>query len=264
MIADLDERQIRKIQEFWDGQGRCHGADLAATNPDVLAKELEIDALRRPLDPALAVLEAGCGNGFNLFRLAKTFSAPLAGFDYARSLIEAAERRLADSGPLKTSISFRCGDILGDLASLGRFEQAFTDRCLINLPSLELQLSALDNLAGRIAKGGRLVLIESCMQGQEAINALRACVGLEPISCHWYNRYLDLDAFLERLPETVRLIAVDDFSSLYFVISRVFNAKLTPDGEAPNYLAQINRIAAGMPSIGNCGPLRAIVLEKCA
>jgi hypothetical protein len=108
--------------------------------------------------------------------------------------------------------------------------------------------------------GGKLALVESTEQGQECINLFRQKVGLTPIPYHWHNLYLDEPAFLARVPRFLRHVATDSFASLYFVISRVFNAKLTPAGQTPDYLAEINKIAAALPSFGDCAPLIIIRL----
>jgi hypothetical protein len=87
-------------------------------------------------------------------------------------------------------------------------------------------------------------------------------VGLPSISYHWHNCYLDEDAFLAGIPPNLELVKVDPFASLYFVISRVLNAKLTPAGQPPDYLSEINKIAAQLPSFGDQGPLKLFVFEK--
>lgn len=255
------EKRIEKIKEFWNQQAEKHSADLAATMPDPLAKELELQALCRVLDPALDTLEAGCGNGYNLFYFVETFSGRLVGFDYAPAMVAAANERLSqtDNG---ARMSFHVANVLDDLTFLGQFPQIFTDRCLINLPSLDLQIDAITNLSRILVTGGRLVLLECSLQAQQRLNGLRERVGLDPIPYHWHNLYLDESEFRRRIPASLRLIAIDNFSSLYYVISRVFNAKLTPKGQAPDYFAEINKIARQLPSMGDYGPHKVFVLEK--
>lgn len=252
---------VEEIREYWDDNARRHRAGLAATTPDPLAKELEVAALKRALDPALDTLEVGCGNGYNLFSLAVTFSGALTGVDFAPAMIEVANetaRTRLDAARFR----FEVASVLDDLSRLGKFQQVFTDRCLINLTSLDEQVAGLENLARALPVGGRLALVESTRQGQECINSFRQQVGLTTIPYHWHNLYLDEAAFLARVPRYLRHIATDNFASLYFVISRVFNAKLTPVGQAPDYLAEINKIAAALPSFGDCAPLKLFLFER--
>lgn len=257
------QERITEIKAFWNEQAEKHASDLAATNPDPLAKELELEALQTALDPERRTLEAGCGNGYNLFALSSSISGELVGFDYAPEMIRAATDRLQQMAT-NPGISFHVANIVEDLGFLGQFDQIFTDRCLINLPSLELQLEAVANLSSLLHDGGRLVLVESTWQGQERLNSLREQAGLEPIPYHWHNLYLDEELFLRGIPSSLELVEVNNFSSLYFVASRVFNAKLTPEGEQPDYLSEINKIARTLPSFGDYGPLKLFSFRKIA
>jgi SAM-dependent methyltransferase len=268
ICADKKEQKssaekMTAVREFWNDQAREHGAGLAATTPDPIAKELEISALARHLECQRDTLEIGCGNGANIFRLSSLLQGRIVGVDYADDMIGAAQSSLRElPAQDRARISFAAGDIMENMAALGVFPQIFTVRCLINLPSLGHQLQAMQNIADILEPGGRLVLIESVQQGQEKLNALREEAGLEPIAYHWHNLYLDQDTFLAGVPDSLRRVEIDNFASLYFVISRVFNAKLTPPGESPDYMAEINKIAAQLPSFGDHGPLKLFVFEK--
>lgn len=260
--ADPAER-MTAVMGFWNEQARRHGTGLAATTPDPIAKDLEIDALKRHLDPAFDTLEIGCGNGTDILRLLDHLRGRVIGIDYAEEMIEAAKKTLSDlpeRDRKRTTVDV--GDIMRDMTPLGRFAQIFTVRCLINLPTLEHQLEAVRNIDAILEPGGRLVLVESTKQGQERLNAMREAVGLTPIPYHWHNLYLDQDAFLAGLPRHLKLVTIDSFASLYFVISRVFNAKMTPPGQAPDYLAEVNRIAGALPSFGDHAPLKLFLIEK--
>jgi SAM-dependent methyltransferase len=260
-VAD-EKKSSESIKAFWDEQAKKYQDSLKATTPDPLGKELEVDALKREIDPDIPTLEAGCGNGYNIFQLEKFSNEKLVGFDYSQNMIDAANKRLSELDGLNDKIRFFCTSILDDLSFLGKFHQIFTDRCLINLLSLEQQIAAVASLSTILELGGRLVLIENTRQGQEALNELRKQVGLEEIPYHWHNFYLDEDEFLAQIPSCLSLEKIDHFSSLYSVISRVFNAKLTPKGSAPDYLAEINRIARILPSFGKYGPIKMFVFRK--
>lgn len=255
------EDKLRKIHAFWEKQAEIHQNDLAATNPDPLAKELELNALREVLDPNMDTLEAGCGNGFNLFALADTFKGKLVGFDYSEKMISAANERCKQLSSANKPV-FHVESILNKLRNFGVYRQIFTDRCLINLSTIDEQIAALENLIEICADDGIIALVEPTQQGQERLNEMRKIVGLKPIEYHWHNLYLDEDVFLSRVPESLAHIHTENFSSLYFVISRVFNAMLTPTGKDPDYLSEINQIAAKLPSIGDNGPLKLFLFRK--
>jgi SAM-dependent methyltransferase len=257
-----DKKTLDDIKEFWNGQAKKYDSSLEATTPDPLAKELELDALKNVMDKDAYTLEAGCGNGYNIFQLKEFLNGKLVGFDYSQDMVDAANQRLLKSDDLQGRVRFLCANILDDLSFLGKFQQIYTDRCLINLLSTEQQIEAVVRLSEVLQPGGRLVLVESTRQGQEALNGLRKQIGLEEIPYHWHNFYLDEDEFLSKIPSDLRLEKAVNFSSLYFVISRVFNAKLTPEGSNPEYLSEINKIARALPSFGDFGPLKMFEFKK--
>jgi SAM-dependent methyltransferase len=258
----MTQRAAEDIREYWNDQAKRYGADLAATMPDPLLKKLELAALRRWLDPDASTLEVGCGNGFNLIELSAFLKADLVGIDYAAEMIAAANSALTARPSLARRCSFAVGDILDFPKDGRRYRQIFTDRCLINLTSLQLQLQGVGNLAAALEARGRLTLIECAQQPLARLNEMREAVGLDPIKTHWHNLYLDEEAFLASIPSNLHLLAVESFASLYYIASRVFNAKLTPGGESPDYLAPVNQMAALLPSVGDCGPHKLYVFER--
>jgi SAM-dependent methyltransferase len=254
--------QTSDIRAYWSDQAKRYGADLAATMPDPLLKSLELSVLRRWLKPASDTLEFGCGNGFNLIALSDFLAGTLTGIDYAPEMIAAANNALSERPELARRCSFVVGDILAIPDKGRRFPQIFTDRCIINLPSIDLQMQAVANLVTMLQPGGRLAMIECAQQPLHRLNELRAAVGLDLIKTHWHNLYLDEPAFLDRIPKTLHLVAVESFASLYYIASRVFNAKLTPDGQSPDYLAPLNQVASRVPSVGDCGPHKLYVFDR--
>jgi SAM-dependent methyltransferase len=254
------QNKLSEIHEFWEKQAATHDTDLRAVMPDSLLKELELRALLNALDPEIDTLEAGCGNGVNLLPFAETFRGRMVGFDYSEGMIAAAKK--AGKMRKQAGVEFCVADILSNLEFLGNFPQIFTVRCLINLPSLDLQIQAAKNLATRLEKGGKLVLVECTQGGLRNINEMRSCVDLPIIEKPWHNTYIDEPKLIESVSDDLRHVSSDAFSSLYYLISRIFNAKLTPPGESPNYLAEINKVATQLPTVGDFGPHKLFVFEK--
>jgi len=256
-----EKTDVNEICAFWDSQAEKHKANLEATTPDPLAKELELNVLKKYFDTNENLLDIGCGNGFNLFSLVDTFRGKMVGVDFATKMIEAAKRE-CEKRTDRERFAFHEGSVLDDLSYLGQHSQIYTDRCLINLTSDQQHIDALHNLASLLKPGGKLVLIESTRQGQEKINSLRELSGLDSIPYHWHNLYLDENSFLSSIPDGIRHLETDNFASLYFFMSRVINAKLTPEGQAPDYLSEINKLGAHLPSFGDIAPLKAFIFQK--
>ncbi|MBT5399196.1 class I SAM-dependent methyltransferase [bacterium] len=257
-----DNTKTENIRRFWNDQGDKFLDSIEATTPDPLAKELELEALEAVLDRSKRTLEAGCGNGYNLFSLSTHIKEDLVGFDYSNSMIEVANKTLLNKPKLSSRISFYNASILDDISSLGSFPQIFTDRCLINLTSINQQIDALNNLSNMLDFGGNLVLIESTKQGQSALNSLREYAGLPKIPSRWHNLFIDEEEFFRNIPDSLMHVKTENFSSLYFVISRVFNAKLAPQGKEPDYMSEINKLAKSIPTFGANSPLKLFQFKK--
>jgi hypothetical protein len=96
----------------------------------------------------------------------------------------------------------------------------------------------------------------------DAINRARARVDLPairpPYSWHRYLRDEDLEKV-----ECLRMLGWEEFSSTYYFLSRVVNAKLAADqNEQPDYDSPINRMALDLPSFGPWSQTRLWIWEK--
>ena len=80
----------------------------------------------------------------------------------------------------------------------------------------------------------------------------------------WHNKYFNNSDILNFVKKhNLKLIKVDHFSSTYYFISRVLNAKLAlDDNEKPHYDAPINKLALSLPSINECGQGKLWIFEK--
>ena len=248
-----------EIKDFWKDQVVKHGTSVEATMPDFYLKELELDAITRALIPDVDTIEIGCGNGYNLFSLKDYFSRRLVGVDYVDEMIKEASKQQKEQS---RDIEFYVGDVLGDLSSFGTFTQLFTIRCLINLTSIDDQITAVENMANLLRPGGLMALIEPTIQSQNKLNNLRESAGLDAINYHWHNLYIDEEKFIDKLPKGLELIFIDRFSSTYYIASRIFNALMTSPGESPDYKSKINEVARGLPSIGDYGPHKLFLIKK--
>jgi SAM-dependent methyltransferase len=248
----------QQIVSFWDSVAKpYHDTETEEVNasPDILCKELELDALCRVLNPDLDTIEIGCGNGHNLFKLQETFTGPLTGLDISFQMIKHARSRNSD-------IDFIAGDILTDLQFGHTFSQIFSVRCLINIQPFNNQLHALSQITALANVGGVIALIEPTLQSLNQLNELREVVGLEEIELRWHNLYLDEEQFLDNLPDDLELEYIDRFSSTYYLASRIFNAIATPKGESPDYRSAINQAGRLLPSFGDFGPHKMFVFRK--
>jgi ubiquinone/menaquinone biosynthesis C-methylase UbiE len=248
------------VLQFWRDRAKL-GAD--AGTRDIIAKQLEIEAISRYVTDGMRILEAGCGNGVTALELARRHTASIVGFDYAPEMIEEA-KKLSTGQQLRGNVQFHTGDIR-DLEQSGGFDMVFTERVLINLDSWEKQRNAIQSLTNLLVVGGIYVMCENSSDGLESINVLRQQVNLPPVIAPWHNRYLrDEELKAIDLPNVV-LEHVEYYSSTYYFLSRVVNAWLAGcENREPQYEAPVNELALALPPMGTLGQGRIWVWRKTA
>jgi SAM-dependent methyltransferase len=224
-----------EIRKHWQNWAQEYGAALRATTKRPSAKELEIDALARHLrtigatERRLDILEVGCGNCHNLVALAELFpQAVLTGVDYVPEMITAAMEHLKNLPRDTTSrIRLHVADVL-DLSAMeglsSQYDVVFTDRCLINLNTVQKQIAAIDQLRHRLGPAGSLILIENCLQTYEVQNDCREILGLHRRVPERFNLFLDETVILPHLRQLFRDVEIEDFISLHDLVLYV----LTP------------------------------------
>lgn len=212
------------IRQHWTQWATAYGSALRATTKTWTAKALEIDALSRRLrahlgDRAGTVLEVGCGNGVNCVELAKAFpSLELDGVDYVPEMVAGAVEN-ARGGGVAGRTRFHVGDV-NDLAAVTALRPAydvvFTDRCLINLNTSELQKAAIGALASRVEAGGLLLMIENSLTSYAAQNRCRTALGLDARTPAAFNRFFDESEIRPQIAACgLDLVEVEDFGSLH-------------------------------------------------
>ncbi len=242
----------RKL-EFWNSRARL--GEAAGTN-DVPLKTLELRTILDRIQPGSSVLDVGCGNGDTLVRLALERGCTGVGVDFATEMIDAARAASASRGCGGT-LGFRVGAVPGLPTDLGAFDYALSERCLINVDTVEAQHEAFRDIMRHVKPAGRYLMIESFRQGLERTNELRAILDLEPIEPPWHNLFLDEATVAGWAGDEFAVDEVVPFSSTYHFLSRVVYARLARDrGEELRYDSDINRLACRLPIVGDFGPVR--------
>ncbi|MBT4933428.1 MAG: class I SAM-dependent methyltransferase [Rhodospirillaceae bacterium] len=235
-------------KDFWEKQGREHGASKLAVNFDPIGEELPFKMLEEEVADGLAVCDLGCGNGRTLLRLAEARSnGYFVGFDFAESMIETAEQRRLEMG--LNNVSFHVFDASKDTMVadyIGAQDIVLTKRLLVNVRGAAKK-NAVQLVHSLLKYGGKYIMME-CFSGPLArINEIREKLDLEAIQVNSFNEYLE-DDFLEFLSPLFEIEKKIDYESLYYFISRIFNAVLS-DGE-PAYDAPINKLAENLMKMG--------------
>lgn len=256
-----------QILEFWNK--RANLGALAGTN-DIGLKQLEMQTLSGYVNDDQKVLDFGCGSGTTAFFLAENQSLEITGMDFSPEMVKEAnqERDLRGISPLK--LNFAVQDIckINELLEVQTtpYDIVITERVLINLETWEEQENAIRQLIKLLRPGGIYLMCENLRDGLDNLNTMRTSVGLEAITSPWHNRYLNQDEVAEI--DFAELIEYRDFTSVYYLFSRVINAWLAKEqDEDPKYDAPINKLALELSkfpqfNLLNIGQTRLWVLRR--
>lgn len=253
------------VLNFWND--RAHLKDRAGTN-DLIAKQLEIEAIAKYVRDGMNILEVGCGNGITAIELARRYDVDITAIDYAEEMIaEAQELHLDTTTNLKGGLSFETGDVRELLAYDidAQFDLIYTERVLINLPDWPAQRDAIYNICSLLKPGGAYIMCENSQDGVDQLNKLRALHSLPMITPPWHNRYLRDEELKNINPMEMAgmLEKIDYYSSTYYFLSRIVNAIIAAqEGKEPDYNSPINRLALTLPPIGKLGQGRIWVWRK--
>lgn len=252
-----------EIRAYWDERAAA-SAGAQRTTDDVWLRVLERRVVASRLGSLgdATVVDAGCGDGATILELAaQNPDARFIGVDFSGEMVAVAQDALAVAEPaVRRRVRFVVGDVRSlDDALDDPVDVVLSDRCLINLPSEDDQHVALAAIARCLVPGGRYVAIENFRDGHDAMNEARTALGLSAISIRWHNHFLDEARFLSELGRWFEDVVIDDFSSTYYLVTRVaYSAMCAAEGTTPDYDHPLHRIAVDMPPSGRFSPIRLV------
>jgi SAM-dependent methyltransferase len=121
------------------------------------------------------------------------------------------------------------------------FDIAISIRCLINLPSWDLQSRALKEIADVIRPGGLYMCSEGWQDGWDELNLARERTGLSPMEVVSYNKLIRRSDFEAEAGKYFEIINYHSLG-LYLFLSRVFQPNFVKP-ETPSHTHDINRVA---------------------
>lgn len=250
----MNQDQVRK---YWEERASSH-PDGQKTTMDVNLREIEYRSLRKQiiLNRPNSVLDVGCGDGKTTIRLAHEFPAiEFFGIDFSKNMISTASSSSVEIGNIKFSV----GDIL-NIDQDRSYDLVFTNRCLINLTSWNLQASAINNIMLVLNNGGTVVLIENLVDSQEKFNTYRRAIGLPQIPIREHNLFFQRTELRDELHSLFKDVQISNISSTYYFLTRIIYSKLCELFlRTPNYDGFTHKKASLLPSFGNIGPINLIV-----
>jgi SAM-dependent methyltransferase len=208
----------------------------------------------------------GCSNAHSTLEWAAQKRIEVRGLDYVPEMIAAAEERLAQSPDLSDRVEFAVGDVTALAEPDAAYDVVVSVRVLINLGSWDRQRTALQEYARVLKPGGRLILSEATLQGWNHLNDFRREWGLAPIPMPGFNHYLDRDNVAQALSPHLQLVERLNFSSTYYVATRLLKPLLIKAVDAPvdvaDPLTHWNRWSALLPPLGDWGVQELFLFSK--
>lgn len=228
-------------REFWEKQAETFKNDVNAVNFDPIQEELELFTIEKFIEDNETIFDMGCGNGRTLINLAQEKrGAVFYGADFAQGMIKAAEAERQKIG-LDNLHFYHLDSVSPELPEkLGqKFDKIITKRLLINLKGRD-KIKAIENIYTMLKDNGTYIMIECFTEPLKRINDIRSKINLDEIKVKYFNEYLSHD-FLKNINDKFEIEESVDFASLYYFISRIFNAYLSEGN--PDYYAPINKLA---------------------
>lgn len=258
---------LEDIRTYWTRQASEHGQSSAASWSDTRVIDMEIHEISTRLANGDRVLDIGCANGYSTAQYACAQRIDIRGLDYIPEMIAQANARLVDIGDrLSGTVEFGIGDITDLKEPTGEYDKVIVTRVVINLGSWEKQLQALHECCRVLKPGGTLLLSEATLQGWQALNRFRNEWGLPDIPMPSFNSYLDEQAIVTSLGEKMELVEAVNFSSTYYLGTRVFKPLLAKalggDINVADPNMEWNRLFSQLPSWGDYGTQKLFVFRK--
>jgi ubiquinone/menaquinone biosynthesis C-methylase UbiE len=252
------------ILAHWSSQAEKYGISHSASWGDNYAIDLEIQTIGGYIKAGDKVLDVGCANGYSgLHHLDKKVES-LVGVDFSEPMIREAKKNHAKAGSPK-NVSFEVGDIRNLQFEDNSFDVVYTTRVLINLPTWPDQKKGITECIRVCRKGGTVVLSEAFWEPLQLINAMRQLTKLPPLVEHDFNRYLKKSVLEEFLRSEKQKFENIDFSSVYYLGSRLLRELVTNPKDYPGYSNPINGIFYNIEkeySGGGFGIQQAYVIRK--
>lgn len=245
----------KKLKKVWDNY-YLKSKDTALK--DKYFFQLEIDALNKEVKKIInqsrqkeyKILEIGCGTGVLAKEIIKNnYNVKLKyiGVDLSPKAIKTAERR---------KISF-CHFIAEDIITFlkntekGSFDIILSQRSIMALLTAEehKELFRLINTAKK--KNGIGIFSEVIKESYLKVNRLRKEISISPLTKIWHSRHLRVS----ELKKYFKKIELDDFSSTYWLITRVIYPYFVKDIK---HNSDIAKFSSKLEQTGNYSMVKLI------
>jgi len=264
----MNERfDLEEIRHYWTKQAQENEQSSAASWSDSMVIDMEVREIIARLQDGDRVLDVGCANGYSTIQYASQRNIQIRGVDYIPEMIDQARMRLQDMADmLHGSAQFDVGDITALSEPSEAYDKVIVTRVVINLETWARQLQGLRQCIHSLKSGGLFLLSEATLQGWRNMNKFRQEWGMADIPMPAFNQYLDEDQLIEALAPDLELREMVNFSSTYYVGTRVLKPLLAQalgsEINVANPDMEWNRWLSQLPAAGDYGTQKLFVFMK--
>jgi ubiquinone/menaquinone biosynthesis C-methylase UbiE len=258
---------LEEIRAYWTQNVLKNKQSPASSWSDQMAIDLEIREILKWLKDGDRVLDIGCGTGYSTIQFASQKKVHIRGLDYLPEMIEQARLRLSDvAGRLRGTPEFELGDVTALEEPSNVYDKVVVIRVIINLKEWNRQTKGLRECVRVLKPGGLFLLSEATLQGWNQLNRFRREWGLSDLPMPSFNQYLDQEKVIRELSDALQIIEMTNFSSTYYVGTRVLKPlliqALNSNADVANPDMEWNRWFAQFPSWGDYGIQKLFVFKK--
>lgn len=241
-LSPLQKKQ--QIKAHWERASTTEtdAEGLRPTARDPYLQAAVEDGIQRYLPHVTKLLDVGCGEGTSTAQFSSMADFTL-GVDYSEGLISQALKKYNNTARLSFAVADVC-DLSLIREKNGEFDAAISIRCLINLPSWEMQAMAIEEIALCIQSGGLCLISEGWKEGWVQLNISRVRAGLESITVADYNFLIERGRFEKQARRFFDIINYHSLG-LYLFMSRIVQPVLVAP-KPPSHTHEINRMASDL------------------
>ncbi|RME59032.1 class I SAM-dependent methyltransferase [Candidatus Parcubacteria bacterium] len=253
---------FEQIKSYWEQRAELDNS-AQSTTMDFYLRDIEFRVLRNMIEKLKPnrVMDIGCGDARTTARLALTFpQIYFIGGDYAESMVSNGRRVVYENGI--NNLEIICCDASKSLPLTG-IDLIYTTRCLINLPSWDLQQQSLENIADSLSERGHYIMIENFIDGHDNFNKVRREFGLPEIPVRDHNLFFRREKLVKYVSRKFEIVEEINISSSYYLVSRIVYSKICQGkGVKADYFDEHHKYASMLPFCGEYGPVRMICLRR--
>lgn len=199
--------------------------------------QAEIELIFKRLTSGSKILDAGCGEGEGTLKYCSVPNAVIKAADFSETRLKKAQARLGD----KPNVSFSKIDFGSEYELDKDFDFIICQRFLINITDWELQQKILLGLMDHLTPGGRLLMLEGCIDGVDHLNKFRNLLGMPDIPVLWHNLFFDNAKLVSFMAANGYPLVDEDGLGPYFFLTRGVRPALQ---ETLNWDNDFNKAAA--------------------